>query len=167
MKFVALTALVASVSAQTGVTCTNPGSGWTEVTGAGTAYENVTDHAGCKSAADGASLDATTDHCLASINQDDDTANGGAAASYSCILYTADSTGADDIREAATDTDTLTHEAWAWVAGTESADWVDSSATVDEEDTTDEGDEEDDEEALSVKMTASAIAAATVAMMAF
>ena len=163
MKFVALTALVASVSAQTGVTCTDPGSGWTTTTGAGTAYESVTDHAGCKAAADGASLDAATDHCLASINQDDDTANGGAAASYSCILYTADATGAADIREAATDTATLTHEAWAWVAGSASADWVAPEEPAEEP--AEEGEEE--EEALSVKMTASAIAAATVAMMAF
>ena len=163
MKFVALTALVASVSAQTGVTC-NTAAGWTETTGAGTAYESVADHAGCKSAADGASLDSAVDHCLASINQDDDTANGGAAASYSCILYTAAATGGDDIREAAEDTATLTHEAWAWVAGTPAEDWV---AEVPAEEVEEEEEEEDDEEALSVKMTASAIAAATVAMMAF
>ena len=166
MKFVTLTALVASVSAQTGVTCTDPGSGWTASTAA--PYDTPTTHAECKAAADAATLDDTKDHCLASVDQTDDTANGGAAASYVCTMYESDATGADDIRAAATDTTTLTHEAWAWVASVASADWVDSSATAEEEVTTEEeGDEEDDEEALSVKMTASAIAAATVAMMAF
>lgn len=177
MHFAATTTLlVATVSAQAGVTCFeegigDPGSAWSSFSSA--PYDSASNHEECKAAGDGDSLNPDAIHCLASINQDEvaaDPANGiegPISASYSCILYSAE-VGTTDIRVAREDTSSLTYEAWAWgEGGSAQADIELPEEPAAEEPATEEDEEEDDEEASSVKMTATAFAAATLAMLAF
>ena len=84
----------------------------------------------------------------------------------SCTLWNK-ATAEGDIRADAEDAGTVTSSAWAWVAGVAADSMADIAAAAEEEAATEEDDEETEEdEDMSVRMTASAVAAASIAMLA-
>ena len=85
-----------------------------------------------------------------------------------CTLYNL-ATAEGDIRADAGDAGTVTSSAWAWVAGVAADSMADIAAAAEEEAATDDAAEDDateDDEDMSVRMTASAVAAASIATLA-
>ena len=144
MKSFAL-ALLATVAAQTGYTCTSTTTGWTE-TESDTLTTDITDAAKCETAGKAlAEADLTKDWCLAAVVTDK---VGETAASLdSCKLYEAATAADADIR-AVLATDLKTNSAWAWAAGVAKADLV-------------------AEDSASAMMTSFAAVVATIAMVAY
>ena len=164
MKSFVVALLFAAVAAEDGYTCvdTDPSS-WTNVDLSGAA---VTDSAGCKAACDTAVTDdaATEDNdwCCSSVAD-------SAASTLACTIWNKATEADADIRADAEDAGTVTSSAWAWVAGVEAESMADiaAAAAAEEEAATEEDDEETEEdEDMSVRMTASAVAAASIAMLA-
>ena len=83
----------------------------------------------------------------------------------SCDYYSV-ATGAPDIREETEDEEGTVTSAWAWVAGVASDDFIVVEEEASEEDDEDDDDSEEEDEDISVRMTASALAAASIAMLA-
>ena len=91
--------------------------------------------------------------------------------SFACDLYGIAAADLDIRAEEVVDAD-ITNSAWAWGAGVE----LDSMAEIaaaeetpveeDDEEDAEEDEEEEDDEDMSVRMTASAVAAASIAMLA-
>ena len=79
-----------------------------------------------------------------------------------CTLLSLDTADAD-IRAEATAVDGTTFEAWAWIAGVEVEE---EGAEDDAEEDDDEEDDDEDDEDMSVRMTLSALATASIAMLA-
>jgi len=77
-----------------------------------------------------------------------------------CTLYNK-ATAEGDIRADAEDSDIRTSSAWAWVAGVAADSMADIAAAAEEDD-----EETEEDEDMSVRMTASAVAAASIAMLA-
>ena len=75
-------------------------------------------------------------------------------------LATADA----DIRAEANAVDGTTFEAWAWAAGVEIEE--EEEVVADDEESDDEEDDDEDDEDMSVRMTLSALATASIAMLA-
>ena len=143
MKSFAL-ALLATVAAQTGYTCTTA-TGWTEKTDA-TLTTDITDAAKCETAGKAlAEGDAQKDWCLAAVVTDK---VGETAASLdTCKLYEKATAADADIR-AVLVTDLKTNSAWAWAAGVAMADVA-------------------AEDSASAMMTSFAAVVATIAMVAY
>lgn len=146
--------LLATVSAEAGVTCVNPegDAAWTVA-----AVEGATDGATCGTEGTALATDATLDYCLAAnvtpaVEADaeaDPAVEAADAVLNSCNLYSLATAADADIREAKTE-EGVEHHAWAWGAGVALAD-VAPAADAD-----------------SAKMITSAIATiATIAMVAY
>ena len=144
MKSFAL-ALLATVAAQTGYTCTSTTTGWTE-TESDTLTTDITDAAKCETAGKAlAEADTQKDWCLAAVVTDK---VGETAASLdSCKLYEKATAADADIR-AVLVTDLKTNSAWAWAAGVAMADVA-------------------AEDSASAMMTSFAAVVATIAMVAY
>ena len=161
MKSFVVALLFAAVAAEDGYTCvdTDPSS-WSSADLSGVAITSTE----CKTACDTAVADGDTeanDWCCSSVADSD-------ASTLACTLWNL-ATAEGDIRADAEDAGTVTSSAWAWVAGVAADSMADIAAAAAEED--DDEAEEDDEETeededMSVRMTASAVAAASIAMLA-
>ena len=164
MRSFIVTMLFAAVIAEDGYTCTDSGSDWVSTdisTGVTTSDE-------CKTACDTTIEDsgASTDNdwcCHATAVAD--------PVSMACDLYSIATADLDIRAEEEAAVEGTTNSAWAWGAGVALDDLtVVEEEVVEEEDDDesaedDEDDEEDDED-MSVRMTASAVAAASIAMLA-
>ena len=85
--------------------------------------------------------------------------------SLTCSLYSI--TAAElDIRAEAEVVDGTTYSAWAWGAGVALEDLAEEEEVSEEDDDESTEDDEEDDEDMSVRMTASAVAAASIAMLA-
>ena len=145
MKSFAL-ALLATVAAQTGYTCTSTTTGWTETESATLTADDITDAAKCETAGKAlAEGDAQKDWCLAAVVTDK--VGETAATLDSCKLYEAATAADADIR-AVLATDLKTNSAWAWAAGVAMADVA-------------------AEDSASAMMTSFAAVVATIAMVAY
>ena len=162
MRSFVVTMLFAAVIAEDGYTCTDSESAWGDVVDLSSGEITTADE--CKTACEGA-IDSTTDKdwcCFAVAVADPESL----ACSYFSI--TADEL---DIRAAEEEAvDGTTNSAWAWAAGVALDDLAEEEGSAEEDDEEDddestEDDEEDDED-MSVRMTASAVAAASIAMLA-
>ena len=143
----------AAVAAEDGYVCDDEDDSWEFINLAG---NDVTTHDLCKSACDSAIESGSTedyDWCCMAIGEGEGTG---------CSLYYIDTAGLD-IRTEAPDAEGVAFSAWAWGAGVPLAD-----LTVVEETPADDDEEatEEDEEDMSVRMTASAVAAASIVMLA-
>ena len=156
MKKFVISMLFADSFAQEGYECVNPSSfdAWDQGTLTGDA---PIDAATCKAA------------CLTIIDNDEPTkvandwccAFGDNLGLITCaLLYSGASD--DDIRAEATPVDGITFEAWAWAAGVE----IEEEEVVEDDAEDEEDDEEDGEDNMSVRMTLSALATASIAMLA-
>ena len=160
MKSFVVALLFAAVAAEDGYTCvdTDPSS-WSSADLSGVAITSTE----CKTACDTAVADGDTeanDWCCSSVADSD-------ASTLACTLWNL-ATAEGDIRADAEDAGTVTSSAWAWVAGVEAESMADIAAAAEGDDATDEDDEDEteDDEDMSVRMTASAVAAASIAMLA-
>ena len=160
MKSFVVALLFAAVAAEDGYTCvdTDPSS-WTSTDLTDAAVTTSTE---CKTVCDAAITAGETeanDWCCSSVADSGDS-------SLACTLYNL-ATAEGDIRADAGDAGTVTSSAWAWVAGVAADSMADIAAAAEEEAATEEDDEETEEdEDMSVRMTASAVAAASIAMLA-
>ena len=146
-KFAVVALLFAAVAAEDGYTCTDNDGTWADESIAAATNEE------CKSACDTAVEAGDTeanDWCCAAMAFGDD---------FYCNLYNIATAGLNIKVEYASDGFTVA--AWAWEAGV-------SDVTPVEETPADDDAAEDDEEDedLSVRMTASALAAASIAIIA-
>ena len=156
-KFIVLVALVfTAVAAEDGYNCFDPDSTWLEV-GLTSADINTADEckAACDTAVDAGETEAN-DWCCSSVFD-------SMSSELFCYLLNK-ATAEGDIR-AAIETGGYTYSAWAWVAGVASADLTPVEETPADDDAADDDATEDDED-MSVRMTASAVAAASIAMLA-
>ena len=94
-------------------------------------------------------------------------ADAGAPGAVACDLYNIATDGLDIRAEEVVDAD-ITNSAWAWGAGVVLDDLTVVEEPVEEPEEPAEEDEEDEEdgEDMSVRMTASAVAAASIAILA-
>ena len=159
MKSFVVALLFAAVAAEDGYTCvdTDPSS-WTSQDLSDPGVMTTSDE--CKTACDTTvAAGATNDNDWCCTSLADSFAN-----TLECTLYNK-ATAEGDIRADAEDSDIRTSSAWAWVAGVAADSMADIAAA--EEAATEEDDEETEEdEDMSVRMTASAVAAASIAMLA-
>ena len=154
-SFVAFALFAASVRAEDGYTCVNDGWAPTELTG-----ENVTDSATCKTACE-ATIDTDQNAwCCAAV------VDSGDAPSVTCFAYVASPAGGDIRAEATDDTATLVSSAWAWDEGAQLDNIGAEDEAETEVETEAETEDEEENEDLSVRVTTSFLAAATVAMLA-
>ena len=161
MRSFVVTMLFAAVIAEDGYTCTDSDSTWVSND---LSSGDVTTADECKTACDGAvSDDGTTDNdwCCHAVAVAD-------PVSLTCSIYSI--TAAElDIRAAEEEAvDGTTNSAWAWGAGVALEDLAEEEVVEEEDDDEEEATEEDeeDDEDMSVRMTASAVAAASIAMLA-
>ena len=155
MKSFVISMLFAAAAAQSGYECVNPGDAWTVETLTGEAATNAaTCKANCQEFIDAAETPTANDWCCAVAVPE--------AGDVTCALLSLATANAD-IRAEANAVEGTTFEAWAWIAGVD----ADEEAVEDdaEEDDDDEDDDEDDED-MSVRMTLSALATASIAMLA-
>ena len=152
-SFVAFSLFAASAKAEDGYTCVNDGWVSTELTG-----EDVTDSATCKTACETAIDTDQNAWCCAAVVDSD-------ASTVTCFSYVASPAGGDIRAEATDDTATLVSSAWAWDEGAQLGD-VGAEDEVEEEAETAETEDEEEDEDLSVRVTTSFLAAATVAILA-
>ena len=156
MKSFVVALLFAAVAAEDGYTCvdTDPSS-WSSQDLMDSDVSFSTD---CKTACDTA-VDAgeteANDWCCSSVAE--------AGYTLTCTLYNK-ATAEGDIRAEFDDGGPYTYSAWAWVAGVD-ADLTPVEETPADDDAADDDATEDDED-MSVRMTASAVAAASIAMLA-
>ena len=152
-KFIVLVALVfTAVAAEDGYNCFDPDSIWLEV---GLTSADITTADECKAACDAAVEAGATeanDWCCEAIDITD-------PEGFDCNIYNIATAGLD-IRFEAPAEDEVTYSAWAWEAGVASDDLNPVEETPADDDAA-----EDDED-FSVRMTASALAAASIAMIA-
>ena len=119
MKFIAFTALVASVSAEAGVTCS------TDATWTAGDLATGTDAATCKTACETEAKAATTkDYCCSGVTtpKTDTT-----PAAYACKSYQKDADPTKDGRV----TGTATQEAWYWCKGVEQGNFIKEASAKD------------------------------------
>ena len=151
MKSFVISMLFAAAAAQAGYECVNPGDAWTVETLTGDA---PTDAATCKTACqafiDAADTPTDNDWCCAVEIVAD-------PAAVTCGLLSFATAADTEIRAEATAVAGTTFEAWAWAAGVE----IEEEVVADDA----EDDAEDDED-MSVRMTLSALATASIAMLA-
>ena len=159
MKSFVVALLFAAVAAEDGYTCvdTDP-STWNPTD---LSSVDVTTSEECKAACDtavaaGDPVTNDNDWCCSSVAVTE-------PASLTCTIHNIATAGAD-IRAESADADGTTSSAWAWEAGVASADLT----VVEEpaEEPAAEDDATEDDEDMSVRMTASAVAAASIAMLA-
>ena len=154
-KFIVLVALVfTAVAAEDGYTCFDADTTWTETS---LSAEDITTADLCKAACDTAIDDdkpEDSDWCCVAIAVTD-------PVTLVCNLFNIDTAGLD-IRFEPPAEDGVTYSAWAWEAGVASDDLnpVEETPADDDEEATEE------DEDLSVRMTASALAATSIAMLA-
>ena len=144
--------LFAAVAAEDGYTCSDADSSWTN---ADLAAAEITTNEECKTACDTAVAAGNpndNDWCCAAVAVTE-------PASLACNLFSIATDGLD-IRAESVDEEGTTSSAWAWDAGVASAD-----LTPVEETPADDDAAEDDED-MSVRMTVSTLAAASIAMLA-
>ena len=155
MKSFVISMLFAAAVAQQGYTCDNPdGDGaWApeDFSGDVSTAEECKEFTDAFVSAVDPELIAGMDICLSATVVAD-------PAGISCILYGTETVEGADIRAEATPEDGTTHWAWAWAAGEPMED-----LTLPEEE--EEEDEEEGED-MSVRMTLSALATASIAMLA-
>ena len=119
---------------------------------------DVTDAASCETACMDAIGAAGQDHCCNSIKDGDD--------NVTCILYSNEETADEDIRgdyETQSETDYSVAFAWFNSVNNPQPDLDEYIPPVEEEE---EEEDAEDEEEMSVRMTASALAAASITMLA-
>ena len=167
MRSFVVTMLFAAVIAEDGYTCTDSDSTWVSND---LSSGDVTTADECKTACDGAvSDDGTTDNdwcCHAVANAGD--------SSLTCSIYSITAAELDIRAEEEVEVDityqstNLTNSAWAWGAGVALDDLAEEEVVEEEDDDEEEAteDDEEDDEDMSVRMTASAVAAASIAMLA-
>ena len=154
-KFIVLVAILfATAAAEDGYTCFDTDSIWTEVP---LSSEDITSADECKAACDTAVEAGATeanDWCCVAIDVTD-------PVTLVCNIFNIATDGLD-IRFEPPAEDGVTYSAWAWEAGVASDDLnpVEETPADDDEEATEE------DEDLSVRMTASALAAASIAMIA-
>ena len=159
MKSFVISMLFAAAAAKAGYECADPGETWAQED----LNDAPTDAATCKTACQTyIDIDelykVANDFCCA-VSVEGDAVN--------CVLLSF-ATADADIRAEAVAVAGTTFEAWAWAAGVEiEEEVVDDDAEEDdaEEDDDEEDDDEDDED-MSVRMTLSALATASIAMLA-
>ena len=105
----------------------------------------------CDTAVDAGETEAN-DWCCSSVAEND--------AIVACTIWNK-ATAEGDIRADAEDAGAVTSSAWAWVAGVAADSMADIAAAAEEDD-----EETEEDEDMSVRMTASAVAAASIAMLA-
>ena len=154
MKSFVLAILFAAVDAEEGYTCDGFGLGspWTNTN---LAAAEITTNEECKTACDTAVAAGNpndNDWCCAAVAVTE-------PASLACNLFSIATDGLD-IRAESVDEEGTTSSAWAWEAGVASDDLNPVEETPADDDAA-----EDDED-FSVRMTASALAAASIAMIA-
>ena len=161
MRSFVVTMLFAAVIAEDGYTCTDSNSDWIS----GDLSTDVTTSDECKTACDTAIEDSGTatdnDWCCHATAVAD-------PVSMACDLYSI-TAGELDIRAEEEVVDGTTNSAWAWGAGVALDDLTvveDDVVEEDDEEDAEEDEEEEDDEDMSVRMTASALAAASFAMLA-
>ena len=149
--------LFAAVAAEDGYTCTDADSSWNN---SDLAAAEITTNEECKTACDTAVAAGNpndNDWCCAAVAVTE-------PASLACNLFSIATDGLD-IRAESVDEEGTTSSAWAWDAGVASADLTPVEETPADDDAADDDATEDDED-MSVRMTASALAAASIAMLA-
>ena len=154
MKSFVISMLFAAAAAQAGYQCVNPGDAWTveDLSGSGDATDAATCKAACQTFinADEA-VKVAKDWCCA-VSVEGDLVN--------CDLLSFATAADAEIRAEAEAVEGTTFEAWAWAAGVEIVEEEEGA-----EDDAEEDDAEDDED-MSVRMTLSALATASIAMLA-
>ena len=160
MRSFVVTMLFAAVIAEDGYTCTDSGSTWVSND---LSSGDVTTADECKTACDGAVSDEGTtdlDWCCHAV------ANAGDS-SLTCSIYSITAAELDIRAEEEVEVD-ITNSAWAWGAGVALEDLAEEEVVEEEDDDEEEAteDDEEDDEDMSVRMTASAVAAASIAMLA-
>ena len=162
MRSFIVTMLFAAVIAEDGYTCTDSNSDWIS----GDLSTDVTTSDECKTACDTAIEDSGTatdnDWCCHATAVAD-------PVSMACDLYSIATADLDIRAEEEAAVEGTTNSAWAWGAGVALDDLTvveDDVVEEDDEEDAEEDEEEEDDEDMSVRMTASAVAAASIAMLA-
>ena len=154
MKSFVISMLFAAAAAKSGYECVNPGDAWAVETLTGDAPTDATTcQAACQAVIDAAEAPTDNDWCCAVAVPE--------AGDVTCGLFSL-ATADADIRAEATAVDGTTFEAWAWIAGVD----ADEEEAVDDEEDDDEEDDDEDDEDMSVRITLSALATASIAMLA-
>ena len=163
MRSFVVTMLFAAVIAEDGYTCTDASGGgggasgdWGDATDL--SGEAVTTADECKTACDTAVDGVDNDWCCFAVAVAEPES---LACSYFTILA-----AELDIRAEAEVVDGTTYSAWAWGAGVALEDLAEEEEVSEEDDDESTEDDEEDDEDMSVRMTASAVAAASIAMLA-
>ena len=154
-----VTMLFAAVIAEDGYTCTDSESTWNPSEDISSGEITTADE--CKTACEALILDTENDWCCFAVAVAD-------PESLTCSYFSVVAAELD-IRAAEEEAvEGTTNSAWAWAAG----EALDDLTVVEEEDDDEEDDDEsteddeEDDEDMSVRMTASAVAAASIAMLA-
>ena len=158
MKSFVISMLFAAAAAQAGYECVNPGDAWTVETLGDTPTDAATCKTACQAFIDAADTPTDNDWCCAVSVVD-----GG---EVTCGLLSFATAADTDIRAEATAVEGTTFEAWAWAAGVEIEEEEEVVEEDAEDDAEDEEDDEEDDEDMSVRMTLSALATASIAMLA-
>jgi hypothetical protein len=130
MKSFAIAAIIATVTAEVGYTCTNDADAtWTETA------PTAVDAAACGTACTDTATDTTMDYCcramttaaVAAVEDDAATADvdetaAATDASFACALFTKATAADATIKALQADADGVSYEAWAWNAGVAAAD---------------------------------------------
>ena len=158
MKFFVISMLFAAAAAQDGYECVNPGDeyAWTVETLTGdAATDAATCKANCQTFIDAFDIAHFYDWCCAVAVPE--------VGDVTCGLLSYSTVADADIRAEANAVEGTTFEAWAWAAGVEIEE---EEEVVDDEEDDDEEDDDEDDEDMSVRMTLSALATASIAMLA-
>ena len=150
MNSIAIIALIATVSAESGYTCVQPDPEWTASTDASLTTD-ITDAAACGAACTALATDVLFDYCCFATTTLE-SSEGADDATTACALWSLETVADANIKTAKVATATESFDAWTWNAAVLAADMTAAS----------------DDSADSASMISSAIATiAAIAMVAY
>ena len=129
MKSFAISAIIATVSAEAGYNCVQPTTAWIDQTDTLAASTDVaTCGAACTTIAEDAA-NVGQDYCCMAMTTAADTATS-VAADFACNLWSSDTVAGATVKTMKAAEGTITYDAWAWNAGVAAADMTAKDAAT-------------------------------------